>query len=365
MQCVDCKTIFTKAELLEGNQDVINANIEEVVAQIFRGTNVSWKVNGKLIVVSKKTPEPRQQVAAAPAGNAASPNQRNSDSKGASSKTTAEKTTPGTVSGVLKDENGEPLIGGSVMSKDGKRGVITDLDGKYTINVRPEDKVLVYSFLTYETQEVAINGRSKIDVTLQPDASNDLDEVVVIGYGQQKKADLTGSVATVKMADISATTATSIDNALQGRIAGVDIMSTGGDPGSASSIRIRGTRSVNASNEPLIVVDGIMDAVNDISDIDPNTIESISVLKDASSTAIYGSRGSNGVIMITTKKADSTKPSVTATLAGGFSTVLRRMDIMNAEEFLRYRNDGESLGLWNRDELLQVVRLSQHHRLAG
>ncbi len=327
---------------------VSNAGINEVLEKAFSGMGVAYTVNGKTIAVGKKpvaqaVPAPqkpaKQQVSAENAQTARPVETPAAPAAGG-------KAAPGTVSGMMKDENGEPLIGGSVMSKDGKRGAVTDVDGKYTLKLLPSDEVLVFSYFTYETQEVKIGGRAKIDVVMVPDSSNDLEEVVVIGYGAQKKQDLTGSVATVKMADIAASTATSVDDALQGRIAGVDIMSTGGDPGSASSIRIRGTRSVNASNEPLIVVDGIMDAVNDISDIDPNTIESISVLKDASSTAIYGSRGANGVIMITTKKAVSTKPSVTASISAGFSTILKKMDVMNAEEFIRYRNDAWSLNQW-------------------
>ena len=192
------------------------------------------------------------------------------------------------VSGRVVDENGEALIGAGVVASDGKNMTITDMQGAYTITVTGANPTIKFSFLGYLDEVAKVGNKASINVRMTPD-SNTLEDVVVIGYGTQKKADLTGSVAVVKMADIETSAATSVDNALQGRIAGVDIMSTGGDPGSASSIRIRGSRSVNATNEPLIVVDGIMDAVQDISDVDPNTIESISVLKDASSTAVYAS----------------------------------------------------------------------------
>ena len=163
--------------------------------------------------------------------------------------------------------------------------------------------------------------------------------MVVIGYGAVKKSDLTGSVSNVKMSDIRDVPNTSVDQALQGRIAGVDIMSTSGAPGATTSIRVRGTRSISASNEPLIVVDGVIDAVSDLNDINSADIEQISVLKDASSTAIYGSRGANGVIIVTTRQGVTSKPSVTAKAEFGVSKLARDLDLMDAQEFVRYLND--------------------------
>lgn len=243
------------------------------------------------------------------------------------------------VSGTVLDENGLPLIGAGVLTQDGKRGVITDLDGKYTISILESDQVLSYSYLGYATTQVVVDGRKQIDVTLNPDTSNSLNEVVVIGYGTSKKADLTGSVASVKMGDIEDVPTTSVDQALQGKIAGVDIMSTTGEPGAGTSIRVRGTRSIEASNEPLIVVDGVMDAVEDMNEINPDDIESISILKDASSTAIYGSRGANGVVLITTKKGVTAKPRLTAKVSFGVSQLSRKLDLMDSAELIRYRND--------------------------
>ena len=243
------------------------------------------------------------------------------------------------VSGTVLDENGLPLIGAGVLTQYGKRGVITDLDGKYTISILESDKVLSYSYLGYATTQVVVDGRKQIDVTLNPDTSNSLNEVVVIGYGTSKKADLTGSVASVKMGDIEDVPTTSVDQALQGKIAGVDIMSTTGEPGAGTSIRVRGTRSIEASNEPLIVVDGVMDAVEDMNEINPDDIESISILKDASSTAIYGSRGANGVVLITTKKGVTAKPRLTAKVSFGVSQLSRKLDLMDSAELIRYRND--------------------------
>ena len=171
--------------------------------------------------------------------------------------------------------------------------------------------MLEIQFLGYETKKVTVpKDRRNISVALMPDKNLTLNESVTIAYGSVRKQDLTGSVTNVKMGDIKDAPVLSVDQALQGRIAGADIMTTSGEPGASTSIRIRGTRSIIASNEPLIVVDGVMDAVSDLGDLNSADIESISVLKDASSTAIYGSRGSNGVIIVTTKRGDSDKPRI-------------------------------------------------------
>lgn len=248
-----------------------------------------------------------------------------------------------TISGKVTDENGEPLIGAGILLQDGKRGVVTDIDGKYILALKAEDAIMTVSFMGYAQQEIVIGDRKVVDVQLQPDMSNRLNETVVIGYGTTKKQDLTGSVTSVKMSDIEHLPVTSVDQALQGRIAGVDIVGAGGAPGSASSINIRGARSITASNEPLIVVDGVMDAITDMSEINPADIESVSVLKDASSTAIYGAKGANGVILITTKKGTTAKPSVKLKMEMGVSQIARTLDVMNTEEFIRYRNSSSQL----------------------
>ena len=235
------------------------------------------------------------------------------------------------VTGKVVDENGLPMIGAGVLVQDSSRGVVTDLDGMYSIQLNDSEGVLVFSYLGYANQSVVVGGRSEINIALLPDMSNSLNDVVVIGYGTTKKSDLTGSVASVKMDVISETPNTSIDQALQGRIAGVEMVTTTGEPGASTSIRIRGTRSIEASNEPLIVVDGVIDAVGDLSEINPDDIDTINILKDASSTAIYGSRGANGVVIITTKKGTTLKPNVTAKLTYGVSRLARSLDLINAE----------------------------------
>jgi len=251
----------------------------------------------------------------------------------------ADNNNPHTVSGIVKDDEGEPLIGATVVVKgDAQKGTITDIDGAYSMQV-PVNSTLVFNFVGYNTQEIKIGDKTKVDVILYQNKDTQLKEVVVIGYGAVSKQDLTGSVVNVKMSDIKDVPVLSVDQALQGRVAGADIMATTGEPGAATSIRIRGTRSISATNEPLIVVDGVMDGVKDLADLNSSDIESISILKDASSTAIYGSRGSNGVIIVTTKQGRKGKPDITFKADIGFSELPRSLDIMNASEFAQYRND--------------------------
>lgn len=247
----------------------------------------------------------------------------------------------GVVKGIVTDsDNGAPLAGVTVVISGSARGTTTDAKGAYTLSVPSAESVLDFSYLGYVPQKIRVGNRSQVDISLVAD-NKDIDEVVVIGYSEVKKTDLTGSVTNVKMGDIKDIPVVSVDQALQGRVAGADIMSTSGDPTASTSIRIRGTRSITASNEPLIVVDGIIDAVQDLSDINSADIESISVLKDASSTAIYGARGSNGVIIVTTRKGNPTvsKPWITLKADMGFSQLPRNLDVMNATEFALYRND--------------------------
>lgn len=243
------------------------------------------------------------------------------------------------VSGRVFDEQNAPLIGATVMVKGTNNGTIADVDGLFSLKAKEGD-VLQAVFTGFITEEIVVGKSDVINFILREDRSL-LDEVVVIGYGQTKKSDLTGSVTSVKMNDIKDVPAYSVDNAMQGRVAGAEIMSTTGEPGATTTIRIRGTRSVEASNEPLIVVDGVVDAIADLNDINPEDIESITVLKDASSTAIYGARGANGVILVTTRQGSGSlaRPNVSFHANIGISQLPSKLDIMNASEFARYRND--------------------------
>ena len=288
------------------------ASLEEVLANLFAGTDVKYSVDGSYILLSA----------------------------GGTTTTIPLSAQQGkTVSGVITDINGEPIIGANVVEKGSESvGTVTDVDGKFTLALDKPTATLVVSYIGYLTKEVPVGSQSVLKIILSEDTQN-LEEVVVIGYGAVKKNDLTGSVANVKMADIENVPVISVDQALQGRIAGADIMSTTGEPGATTSIRIRGTRSISASNEPLIVVDGMIDAVHDLNDISPGDIESINVLKDASSTAIYGARGSNGVIIVTTKKGEAGRLSLQFRTDLGFSQLPKKLDLMNASEFALYRND--------------------------
>lgn len=241
-----------------------------------------------------------------------------------------------TISGTVVDENGLTMIGAMVTTADGKRGELVNEKGEFKLVVPASDKVIHVSFLGYLTATVDIAKSDIVVVKMEPDPQNSLNEVVVIGFAEVKKADLTGSVTNVKMSDLQESSNLSVGQALQGRVAGVDIMSTSGDPSSGTSIRIRGTRSISASNEPLIVVDGVMDVVSDLSALNPDDIESISLLKDASASAIYGSRGANGVIMVKTKVGASSKPKIQVSAEFGASQLAKKLDIMNADEFLQY-----------------------------
>lgn len=244
-----------------------------------------------------------------------------------------------TITGTVVDNNGEPLPGEFVLVTGTTDGTSTDADGKFSINAQA-GSVLEIQFLGYETKKVTVpKDRRNISVALMPDKNLTLNESVTIAYGSVRKQDLTGSVTNVKMGDIKDAPVLSVDQALQGRIAGADIMTTSGEPGASTSIRIRGTRSIIASNEPLIVVDGVMDAVSDLGDLNSADIESISVLKDASSTAIYGSRGSNGVIIVTTKRGDSDKPRIVFKAEAGVSQLPKKLDVMKGYEYAQYRND--------------------------
>jgi TonB-linked SusC/RagA family outer membrane protein len=240
------------------------------------------------------------------------------------------------VNGTVSDETGSPLPGVTILLKGTTKGTTTDLDGKYSIS-GPADGVLVFSFIGYTPMEETIGNRSLIDVNLNPDQS-ELEEVVVVGYGTVKKSQLTGAISSVGNKEIQELPITDARQALQGRAAGVDVTQAGSKPGSAPQVRIRGRRSFNASNEPLYVIDGIP-TVGGIGDINPQDITSMEVLKDASSTAIYGSRGANGVVLITTKRGNVGKTVVSLDSYYGINEELGRIDVFNGPEFAEYKRE--------------------------
>ena len=243
---------------------------------------------------------------------------------------TAEITVTGTITAV---DTEEPLIGATVLVKGTTTGTATDIDGNFSLTVE-EDAILVISYTGYTTQEVPVNGQSSLSVSLSPDFAA-LDEVVVTGYGVQKKRVVTGAIATLDNEKISSIPVPSGVQAMQGQVAGVDIVQTGGRPGSNPTIRIRGRRSITASNDPLFVIDGIpqTSGTNAINDVNPQDIQSMEILKDAAATAIYGSRGANGVIIITTKRGSTGKTIVAYDGYYGITSALRTVDMMDGPQF--------------------------------
>lgn len=240
-----------------------------------------------------------------------------------------------TVKGVVKDNFGESIIGANVTEKGTTNGMITDLDGNFSLTVQ-KNATLVISYIGYVTQEIAVKGNTQFNIILKED-SKALEEVVVIGYGTARKSDVTGSIASVGGDKLREMPATNITYALQNRIAGVDMAQTSSQPGATMQIRIRGTRSLTASNDPLVVLDGIP-FMGNLSDINPGDIKSMDILKDASSTAIYGSRGANGVILITTNKgAQGTPAKFTYSGYVGAKSVFSKYPMMNGKKFAEMR----------------------------
>ena len=240
-----------------------------------------------------------------------------------------------TVSGTVVDANGEGVIGASVIVKGTSTGTVTDFDGNFTIQNVPENATLVISYVGFRTQNVAVAGKSQINVTLEEDKQL-LDEVVVVGYGVQRKSDVTGALTRVGEKELNAKPVSNAFEALQGKAAGVDITSSE-RPGTVGSIMIRGTRSLNASSAPLYVVDGVPLQSGGIEALNPRDIESIDILKDASSTAIYGSRGANGVVLVTTKRGQEGKAQLSYSGSFTFEKIVDKSPAFNASDYITWR----------------------------
>ncbi|MCG8310123.1 MAG: TonB-dependent receptor [Cytophagales bacterium] len=281
-----------------------NLTVEEILDVALEGSGISYTIIENVVVLS-------------PDGNAQSPNQ--------------EKTITGKVIS-LEDQQGLPGV--NVVVKGTLLGTVTDVEGNYTIQIEDGESILVFSSVGFVTEEVVVENKSVIDVSLSPDITA-LNEIVVIGYGVQRKSDLTGSVAKVKSEDIAAAPVSRIDQALRGKAAGVRVVSNNGSPGAGASIRIRGGNSITASNEPLYVIDGFIGG-GDLNSINPADIESIEILKDASATAIYGARGANGVILITTKKGLTGKPKINVNAYYGSQRLPQKIDMLTGPERAAY-----------------------------
>ncbi|TKD63412.1 TonB-dependent receptor [Flavobacterium sp. ASW18X] len=244
-----------------------------------------------------------------------------------------------TVTGIVSDSDG-PLAGASVIIKGTTNGVSTDFDGNFSVIAKPDD-VLVISYIGYNPKEIKVGNQNQLRIVLE--AGNQLDEVVIIGYGTQRKSDLTGSVASVSSEDITQVPASRVDQVLQGRAAGVQVTQANGAPGAGTTIRVRGGNSITGSNEPLFVVDGIVVGTNfNLNNINPSDIQSLEILKDASSIAIYGSRGANGVVLVTTKSgrgSGASKPEVSVNVFTSMQMLPELPDVLTQEEQIAFTNE--------------------------
>lgn len=285
-------------------------NVEKILEQIFTGTNVRYYISDRQIILSKEKltsfPENPQQ----------------------------EKRT---ISGIVQDAMG-PIAGANIIVKGTTNGNITDMDGKFTIDNVSANATIVVSFIGYISQEISVGNQAIINVILKED-SESLDEVVVVGYGVMKKKDLTGAVSQVGSNALKDLKVSHPTEAMAGKLAGVQVQQVGGQPGQAATIRVRGSGSITASSAPLYVVDGYPLGEQNLNAINPNDIESIEVLKDASAAAIYGSRAANGVVLVTTKSGKTGKISVNLDIYAGFQNVTKKLDLMNAQEFVEFSRE--------------------------
>lgn len=238
-----------------------------------------------------------------------------------------------TISGTVVDTAGESIIGANVVVKGTTNGVITDLDGNFTLANVSEKGIISVSYIGYKDQDIPVAGKSFFKITLQEDTET-LEEIVVVGYGTVKKSNVVGSIAKVGAESIEDRPVSRVEQALQGQMAGVSVRITSGAPGSDITINVRGAASINGESTPLYVVDGV--PIESLSGINPNDIESIDVLKDAASAAIYGSRGSNGVVLVTTKKGKTGKPVISLNAYAAFSSLERKVDVMDGNEWIQF-----------------------------
>lgn len=289
-----------------------NEELSDVLKRLFAGTNVAFEIGEEKIYLKD----------------------------GKTSSTGSQQVKTKTVSGVIVDTNGEPVIGASVLVKGTTNGTITDMDGKFTINDVPENSTLDISYIGYKTMTLKATDKNLSRLVLHEDTEV-LDEVVVVGYGVQRKRDVSTAVSSVKAEALANNPASDFRQALVGKMPGVQVTTPSGDPEGSVSIRVRGISTVNAGSDPLYIVDGVP-MERGFANMNTNDIESIEVLKDASAAAIYGSRGSNGVVLITTKKGTSEKLTVQYDGYYGIQNVSKKLPMMNAYQFAEFARDGHN-----------------------
>ncbi|MCX6298912.1 MAG: TonB-dependent receptor [Bacteroidetes bacterium] len=285
-----------------------NISVEQALQLIFEKQDLTYEIVSKIIVVKEKpvVVELNQVIESLPP--------------------------PFIVTGKVLNEEGQPLIGATVKLKGGQLITKTDVNGIFTISLPNSKGVLVFSYVGYTDQEIPVSNKSQINITLKEIVSS-LNDVVIVGYGSVKRRDLTGSVASIKSEDIEKSVDLSLNGAVQGRLSGVQVVSTDGAPGAASSLSVRGGSSISASNEPLYVIDGFPQFGGSNLNINPGDIANIEVLKDASATAIYGSRGANGVVIITTKKGETGKFTINYDNYISSQQIVKKLDVLNATQY--------------------------------
>ena len=313
--------IYTEKLLQKGKKISISANnasIEQVLKECFKDQSLTYSIVDKYIIIKEKEETDREKVFYAP------------------------PPPPTNIAGKVTNDKGEPLVGATVTEKGTKNTAVTKEDGNFTINTSETKAVLIISYVGYDSKELAVSNQTNVSIALLQTASN-LNDVVVIGYGTLKKSDLTGAVATMSSENLKDRAAVNFGEAMAGQLAGVQVQQISGAPGGEGlSVRVRGTGSITQSNSPLYVVDGYPMEGGAFNLINPNDIESLQVLKDASSTAIYGSRGANGVVIITTKKGKSGTPSVSLNAYTGFQQRTKTIPVLNRDQYVQWFIDGRN-----------------------
>lgn len=305
--------------------NIKEAFVSEILDTALKNTDLTYKVNGRQIVITKNV-------------NIVEKNLQNVNQQVK-------------IKGKIIDEEGFPLPGASIRAKGSLTGVTSDLDGNFSYTVPLNATILIISYIGYETQEINITGKTEVEVVMKTDV-NALGEIVVIGYGTEQKDLISDAVSTVYYKQVRDLPVPSVDGLLQGQAAGVQVSQNSGTPGGEMSVRIRGLSSISGSNQPLYIIDGIPVTTGDfaqigysgqgssaLSDINPADIESISILKDASATAIYGARASNGIVLITTKRGKAQESVISVNVSSGFQQSWNQLDMLNSRQWMEYRND--------------------------